>query len=57
MIKKVISVTSHALDPLPQTVTLSRNPYPLERDVLYGRPSGNAKEELLFNLLAINDYI
>jgi len=33
-----ISVTSHALDPLPlsQTVTPSRTP--LERDVLYGRP-------------------
>jgi len=28
------------LDPLPlsQTVTLSRTPSPLERDVLYGRP-------------------
>ena len=28
------------LDPLPlsQTVTLSRTPFPLERDVLYGRP-------------------
>jgi len=38
--KFFISVTSHALDPLPlsQTVTLSRTPSPLERDVLYGRP-------------------
>jgi len=36
--KKFISVTSHALYPLPlsQTVTPSRTP-PLERDVLYGR--------------------
>ena len=35
-----MSVTSHALDPLPlsQTVTPSRTPCPLERDVLYGRP-------------------
>src|SRR6218665_3278528 len=40
MIKICISVTSHALDPFPlsQTVTPSRTPYPLERDVLYGRP-------------------
>src|SRR6218665_1516711 len=40
MIKICISVTSHALDPLPlsQTVTPSRTPSPLERDVLYGRP-------------------
>ena len=39
MIKKFISVASHALDPLPlsQTVTPSRTPPPLERDVLYGR--------------------
>ena len=35
-----LSVTSHALGPLPlsQTVTPSRTPSPLERDVLYGRP-------------------
>src|SRR6218665_1064121 len=35
-----ISVTSHALNPLPlsQTVTPSRTPSTLERDVLYGRP-------------------
>src|SRR6218665_1411910 len=34
------SVTSQALDPLPlsQTDTPSWTPYPLERDVLYGRP-------------------
>ena len=33
-------MTSHALDPLPlsQTVTPSRTPFPLERDVLYGQP-------------------
>jgi len=33
-------MTSHSLDPLPlsQTVTPSRTPYSLERDVLYGRP-------------------
>src|SRR6218665_2257109 len=39
MINICISVTSHALDPLPlsQTVTPSRTPSPLERDVLYGR--------------------
>src|SRR6218665_809574 len=39
--KKIfIRVTSHAFYPLPmsQTVTPSRTPYPLERDVLYGRP-------------------
>src|SRR6218665_3875320 len=37
---KFISVTSRALYPLPlsQTVTPSRTPSPLERDVLYGRP-------------------
>ena len=29
---------SWTLLPLSQTVTLSRTPYPLERDVLYGRP-------------------
>ena len=40
MIEYFISVTSHDLDPLPlsQTVTPSRTPSPLERDVLYGRP-------------------
>src|SRR6218665_1939870 len=40
MIKICISVMSHALDPLPlsQTVTPSRTPSPLQRDVLYGRP-------------------
>jgi len=41
MIKKFIGVTSHALDPLPlsQTVTPSQtSSSPLERDVLYGRP-------------------
>src|SRR6218665_844222 len=40
MIKMCISVTSQALDPLPlsQTVTPSRIPFPLEHDVLYGRP-------------------
>src|SRR6218665_1036916 len=35
------SVTSHALgppSPLSQTVTPSRTPPPLERDILYGRP-------------------
>src|SRR6218665_917888 len=40
--KKIISVTSQALDPSPQPSHklshLSRTPYPLERDVLYGRP-------------------
>src|SRR6218665_2285107 len=38
--KKSINVMSHALYPLPlsQTVTPSRTPSPLERDVLYGRP-------------------
>src|SRR6218665_1232284 len=38
--KNSISVTSHAFYPLPlpQTVTPSRTPSPLERDVLYGRP-------------------
>ena len=37
--RKIISVTSHALDPSPVTNchTFS-NPLPLERDVLYGRP-------------------
>src|SRR6218665_4126659 len=41
MIKICLSVTSHALDTpslLSQTVTPSRTPSPLERDVLYGRP-------------------
>ena len=40
MIRICISVTSHAIDPLPlsQTVTPSRTTSPLERDVLYGRP-------------------
>src|SRR6218665_1589999 len=36
--KKCISVTSHALYPLSQTVTPSRTPSPFERYVLYGRP-------------------
>ena len=33
-------MTSHALDPLPlsQTVTLFQNPSPQEHDVLYGQP-------------------
>src|SRR6218665_971809 len=44
MIKKIISVTSHLLTPLPlsQTVTLSRTP--IERDVLYGRPLNRNSE-------------
>jgi len=52
--KKIISVTSHALDPLPlsQTVTPSRTPSPLERDVLYGRPPsrsyGGRRDRILF---------
>src|SRR6218665_1741599 len=33
-----LCVTSHAFDPLSQTVTPSRTFFPLERDVLYGRP-------------------
>src|SRR6218665_1342756 len=35
------SVTSHAFGPPPlsQTVTPSRTPFPLECDVLYGRPN------------------
>jgi len=41
---KFISVPSHALDPLPcETVTPSRTPSPLERDVLYGRPPNRVK--------------
>src|SRR6218665_2399621 len=38
--KKIISVTSHALDPSPVTNchTFSDPSHPLERDVLYGRP-------------------
>jgi len=38
--KKCVSVTSHALNPLPlsQTVTHLLGPLLLERDVLYGRP-------------------
>src|SRR6218665_1982221 len=41
-----ISVTSHALEPPPlsQTVTPSRTPSPLERDILYGRPPSQSKE-------------
>ena len=62
MIKSCISVTSHALDPLPlsQTVTPSRTPSPLERDVLYGRPhrptlrtqkrKNNAEKDKIANL-------
>ena len=40
MTKNVTNVTSHALGTLPlsQTVTLSRTPSLLERDVLYERP-------------------
>ena len=42
MIKKFISMTSHALEPpfpLSQTITPSRtSSHSLERDVLYGRP-------------------
>src|SRR6218665_757842 len=38
--KKCISVTSHALDPLPPVTNCHTysDPLPLERDVLYGRP-------------------
>jgi len=36
--KKIISVTSLTFLPLSQTVTPSRTPSLLERDVLYGRP-------------------
>src|SRR6218665_1792851 len=40
MIKNCISVTSHALDPLPPVTNCHTfsDPLPLERDVLYGRP-------------------
>ena len=40
MIKKIISVTSHALDPPPPCHKLSHllGPLPFKRDVLYGRP-------------------
>jgi len=40
MIKICISVTSHALDPLPSVTNCHTfsDPLPLERDVLYGRP-------------------
>src|SRR6218665_1940578 len=50
--KKFISVTSHALNPLPlsQTVTPSRTLSPLERDVLYGRPHGLNTGRLLISL-------
>jgi len=48
--KICISVTSHALDPLPlsQTVTPSRTTSPLERDVLYGRPLTPSGKQLCF---------
>src|SRR6218665_2927899 len=40
MIKICITVTSHALDPLPSVTNCHTfsDPLPLERDVLYGRP-------------------
>ena len=40
MIKICISVTSHALDPLPPVTNCHTfsDPVPLKRDVLYGRP-------------------
>src|SRR6218665_1297706 len=51
--KKYISVTSHALDTLllSQTVTPTRTPSPLERDVglLYGRPLRICQRKLRVN--------
>src|SRR6218665_3197112 len=43
--KKIISVTSHALDPRSLCHKLSHflGPLPLERDVLYGRPLSQRK--------------
>src|SRR6218665_2286914 len=40
MIKKITSVTSHALDPSPPVKNCHTfaDPLPLERDVFYGRP-------------------
>jgi len=38
MIENFISVTSHALDPLPPVTNCQTFSDPLERDVLYGRP-------------------
>ena len=39
IIKKFISVTSHALNPPPLSqIVTPVTPFPLERDVLYGRP-------------------
>ena len=52
-----ISVTSHALNPLlplSQTVTPSRTPSPLERDVLYGRPHS---EQVSFANLCVSVFI
>jgi len=53
--KICISVTSHSLDPLPlsQTVTPSRTPSLLERDVLYGRPLGYARAEISIQISAL----
>jgi len=58
-------MTSHASDPLPlsQTITPSRTPSPLERDVLYGRPLTrvihvsivSSTTDIIYNLI-IQDY-
>src|SRR6218665_1942997 len=51
MIKKIISVTSHALSPLPcHKLSPLPGPLPLERDVLYGRPL-NGKLFLCSNVM------
>src|SRR6218665_1091412 len=48
MIKKIISVTTHALYPLPPVTNCHTFSGPLERDVLYGRP---LRSECLFRLI------
>ena len=49
-------MTSHALDPLPlsQTVTPTRTPSPLERDVLYGRPQNSSLVVARFYLIELS---
>src|SRR6218665_191109 len=56
MIKKFISMTSHALDPPVTNCHTFSDPLPLERDVLYGRPLTDIQPSELQLLARSNDY-
>src|SRR6218665_1610647 len=58
MIKKIISVTSHALDSLPcHKLSHFLGPPPRERDVLYGRPHVVLSKQVNMTLIKYNVHV